>query len=115
MIELSFFLYYKPCPDMGIEGKENFDIDILREHGKDLASYLSKIADYLTVLKEQGWSYYGGLYDINCYKETTKNKAIAELNKLKINLNAVNLIELDKKHECSKDLICHTPLTNQVK
>jgi len=29
MVEFSLMLYYKPGPDMGIEGKENFDPQIL--------------------------------------------------------------------------------------
>ena len=82
---------------MGIEGEENFDPDILREQGRSLAPYLSKIADYLTFLKKFGWSYCGGLYDISCYKDITKDEAIAELKEIKIDINSVNLIELDEE------------------
>lgn len=34
MIEFSLPLYYKPGPDMDIEGKENFDPEILKNMAK---------------------------------------------------------------------------------
>jgi len=54
MVEFSLMLYYKPGPDMDIEGKENFNPQILRDHGKYLKEDLEVITDQLEKLKKAG-------------------------------------------------------------
>ena len=97
MIEFSLMLYYKPGPDMDIEGKENFDPQILREHGKYLQEDLAAIADQLEKLKKAGWSYSGGLYDVMCSKDISIEEAKKELKELGIDVDEDNLIDLEEE------------------
>ncbi|MDI6591637.1 MAG: hypothetical protein QME61_01740 [Patescibacteria group bacterium] len=92
-------LYYKPGPDMDIEGKENFDPNILREHGKFLKEDLESIADQLEKLKKAGWSYCGGLYDVMCSKDISVEEAKKELKELGIEIDEDNLMELEEEEE----------------
>lgn len=99
MVEFSLMLYYKPGPDMDIEGKENFNPNILREHGKYLKEDLEKAADQLEKLKKAGWSYEGGLYDVMCYKDISIEEAKKELKELGIDVDEDNLMELEDEFE----------------
>jgi hypothetical protein len=99
MVEFSLFLYYKPGPDMDIEGKENFEPKILREHGKYLKEGLEAIADQLEKLRKAGWNYEGGLYDIHCYKDLSLKEAKKELKELGIEVDEDNLMELEEEFE----------------
>jgi len=95
MIEFWLPLYYKPGPEMGIEGQENFPPEILKEQGEFLVKELSQISDWLAILKKNSWSYCAGLYDVTCYKEITKEEAEAELKKLNIDIDPGSLMEQD--------------------
>lgn len=97
MVEFSLMLYYKPGPDMGIEGKENFDPEILKKHGEFLKRDLAQIADWLKKLRKAGWSYSGGLYDVICYKDISLKEAKKELRQLGIDINEDNLIDLKEE------------------
>jgi hypothetical protein len=92
-------LYYKPGPDMDIEGKENFDPEILRKHGKYLKEDLERIADQLEKLRKAGWNYEGGLYDVMCYKDISLEEAKKELKELGIDVDEENLEEFEEKFE----------------
>lgn len=98
MIDYNIFLYWKPGPDLGIEGKENFDPDILVEWGKYLKEHLTKTAQTLTILRKNNWDYQGGLYDIVCYKDIKKPEAITELEKLGFNIPSRELVEFDQDY-----------------
>lgn len=99
MVEFSLMLYYKPGPDMDIEGKENFDPEILRRHGEYLKEDLAQMAEWLKKLREAGWSYSGGLYDVMCYKDISIEEAKKELKKLGIDVDEDNLMELEEEFE----------------
>jgi len=92
-------LYYKPGPDMDIEGKENFDPQILIDHGKFLKEDLEQTAKWLKILREAGWSYCGGLYDVMCSKDISLEEAKAELKRLGIDIDPENLMELEEEFE----------------
>ncbi len=97
MVEFSLMLYYKPGPDMDIEGKENFDPEILRKHGEYLKEDLARIADWLEKLKKAGWSYYGGLYDVMCSKDISLEEAKKELKELGIDIDPESLEEIEEE------------------
>ena len=99
MVEFYLPLYYKPGPEMDIEGKENFDLQILIEHGKFLKENLEKAAKLLKILRENGWNYYGALYDIVCYKDISLEEAKRELKKLKIDIDLESLEEVEEELE----------------
>jgi hypothetical protein len=99
MVEFSLMLYYKPGPDMDIEGKENFDPEILRKHGGDLKEYLSQVADWLKKLKENGWSYYGTLYDVVCSKDIGLEEAKREIKGLGIDIDPESIEEIEEEFE----------------
>lgn len=79
---------------MEIENEKNFDPEILRKQGQHLESYLDKIADQLSVLKENGWEYSGGLYDIMCYKDVSVEQAKEELKELDVDIPLDNVREI---------------------
>lgn len=97
MVELDIFLYWKPCPDMGIENEKNFDPEILKEHGQALSQYLEKVSEQLSVLRENGWDYTGGLYDIMCYKDIGMDQAKEELKELDVDISLENLREMPER------------------
>lgn len=81
---------------MNIEGEENFDPEILRKQGESFKEELGQIADWLTLLKKEGWTYQGMLYDVVCYKETTKEGAKDELKRIGIKLDPEELREMEE-------------------
>lgn len=97
MIEFSLPLYYKPGPDMDIEGKENFDPEILKKHGQTLKEELEETTRILKILRKNGWDYQGALYDISCYKDIGVKEAQVELKKLGIDIDPENLIEIEEE------------------
>lgn len=97
MVEFSLFLYYKPGPDMDIEGKENFDPEILRKQGNFLKEDLEQTANWLKILRENGWDYYGTLYDVSCSKDISLEEAKAELKRLGIDIDPENLEEIEEE------------------
>ncbi len=99
MVEFSLFLYYKPGPDMDIEGKENFDPEILVKHGEYLKEDLERTANWLKLLRENGWEYSGGLYDVMCYKDISIEEAKKELKRLGIDVDEENLMEIEEEEE----------------
>lgn len=84
---------------MDIEGKENFDPQILIEQGKYLKEDLERTANWLKILRENGWNYYGTLYDVVCSKDISLEEAKAELKRLKIDVNLENLEEIEEEFE----------------
>jgi hypothetical protein len=99
MVEFSLFLYYKPGPDMDIEGKENFDPQIRREQGKYVKEDLEAIANQLEKLKKAGWSYSGELYDVMCSKDISIEEAKKELKEMGIDVDEENLEEIEEEFE----------------
>lgn len=97
MVEFSLMLYYKPGPDMDIEGKENFDPQILIDHGKALKEELEQIGNWLKILRENGWDYYGTLYDVVCSKDISLEEAKAELKRLGIEIDPESLEEIEEE------------------
>jgi len=97
MVEFSLFLYWKPCPDMDIEGEENFDPKILRKQADFLKKHLEETAQTLEKLKKAGWDYSGGLYDIHCFKDISIEEAEKELKELGIDIDRDQLMELEEE------------------
>lgn len=93
MVEIMLFLHWKPCPDMGIEGEDNFDPEVIREYGKGLREHLATTADQLELLRKNGWEYQGGLYDILCTKDISLKEAQQELKRLNIDEESMELEE----------------------
>lgn len=96
MVEFSIFLYWKPCPDMGIEGERNFDPKILKEFGQGLKKHLEETSETLMKLKENGWDYSGGLYDVMCYKDISLEEAEKELQEMGLDIKKEHLMQLEE-------------------
>ena len=97
MINLSIHLYGKPSWDMNIEGEEDIDPQMLKEHGEFLRHHLYNVAEVMEKLKLNGWECYGMLYDIefNHKKVTNESQAKKELKKLGIDPDFFSFFEYE--------------------
>ncbi len=95
MIELSIFLYGKPSWDLEIEGKNNIDPKIFRDHATYLKEHLESVTDTLEKLQSNGWEVSGALYSLMAYKSTVKTKKDAkkELKMLSIDPESIDIEE----------------------
>lgn len=71
-----------PCPDMGIEGSEIVNTDVLREYADSQRVHLYTIADVIDKMETKGWRTCGRLYRVLCSKVCTEDEAVADLEEL---------------------------------
>ena len=95
---MQLWLYGKPSWDLEIEGKNNIEPGLLKDHGVFLKEHLEKTAAVLERLQKAGWKVvesYGAIYEITLYKKISMIKAREEFKKLEISLEEVNVIQTE--------------------
>lgn len=103
-VELSLYLFGKPAWELdGFEGNdlpESFSLR-LAALGDELKARLHEASEIFVKLVANGWQPYGTLYDITFSKSEveTEEQAKQELEKLGINPESVNIIELEEEEE----------------
>jgi len=106
MVELSLHLFGKPAWELDdFEGKElgeDFS-EKLRSLGDELKERLYNVAKIHGVLLKNGWTAYGGLYDITYYKDIPLEEAKKELKELGLEDYIENLMEdLEEEEEAEE-------------
>jgi len=97
LTEVSIHLYGKPAWDLEIEVE--FNAEKIINMGKYLNEWLPKVVEIGKKLIDNGWEYYGGLYDVNFTKNITKEETKEELKKLNVDLDCVNINEEEFEDE----------------
>jgi len=96
MVELSLHLFGKPAWELddfeGNELGEDFS-EKLKALGDELRERLYNLAKIHSILLRNGWTAYGGLYDITYYKDISLKEAKKELKELGLEEYVENLIE----------------------
>ena len=96
MVELSLHLFGKPAWELndfeGNELGEDFS-EKLKALGDELRERLYNLAKIHSILLKNGWTAYGGLYDITYYKDISLEEAKKELKDLGLEEYVENLIE----------------------
>ncbi len=97
-VEVDIFLFGKPEWEIG--DLESVSPDEIRALGDELKERLYHIATIMEKLADAGWERYGAsLYSISFHKEISEDEAVRELERLGINVDEVNLMEVDEDEE----------------
>lgn len=101
MIEVNIPLFGMPSLEMDIAGEEVTEPDLFRLKGLELLDRLNRVAEMIEVMKKDGWSIIGEIFNLSAYHERVTNAVDAEhrLVRLGIEPSEVFVTECDEYAE----------------